>query len=388
MSPLARVLLAGVSTRAQAASAIRAGHSVAAVESFSDLDHPAAPNLISLEHDLRVRFSAARAAEAARSLEAPVACYAAGFENDGAAVAELARGRDLWGNPPAILARVRNPLLLRRALVAAGLPSPAARGSIPPPTGKCDWLLKPRRSGGGQRIRSWHREEPVPRWGYLQERISGQPGSLLFVADGRHAVPIALTRQLIGDQRFGASGYRYVGNLVGSAMTPLFPREAELLAAAVRIAEVVTRAFGLIGVNGVDFMARSGVPYPLEVNPRWTGAMEVAERAYGLPLFEWHRESCAGRLPAFLLSEARRRGQVEGKAIVFARRALVAGDTARLLGSDWVADLPRPGDRIKAGHPICTVFATGGDESATVRGLLAAQQRFLLRTRSLRERAA
>ncbi len=383
-----RVLIAGVSTRAQAASALRAGHPVAAVESFSDLDHPCAPNLISLEHDLGVRFSAARAAEAAHRFDAPVACYSAGFENDGAAVAELTRGRRLWGNPPAVLAQVRNPFLLRRALIAAGLPSPDARGSMPLAPGKGEWLLKPRRSGGGQRIRSWDRGESVPRWGYLQEKIRGQPGSLLFVADGRHAVPIALTRQLIGDHRFGAAGYRYVGNLVGSAMAPLFSREAELLASAVRVAEVVTRAFGLIGVNGVDFMARSGVAYPIEVNPRWTGAMEVAERAYELPLFEWHREGCAGRLPTFSLSDARRRGQVWGKAIIFARREITTGDTACLLGSDWVADLPRPGERIKAGHPICTVFATGRDEWTTVRGLLAAQQRYLARTRSLRERAA
>src|SRR2546426_9332920 len=33
-----------------------------------------------------------------------------------------------------------------------------------------------------------------------------------------------------------------------------------------RISDTVTRAFGLRGVNGIDFVARGGVPYPVEVN--------------------------------------------------------------------------------------------------------------------------
>lgn len=383
MSKRENVVLAGVSTRALAAAAIRAGHRVAAVEAFADLDHPAGTAVTALPRDLGVPFSAARAALFAKNCEAPAAAYAAGFENDPAAVAALATGRRLWGNPPAVLERVRNPLLLSRTLSQAGLPAPAARRSAPPDAA-LPWLLKPHRSGGGQRIRPWASGQPVPRWAYLQQRIAGLPGSLLFVADGRHAVPFGLTRQLIGDRRFGAAAFRYVGNLLGTSGHPQFPREAELLARIGEAAQLLTETFGLVGVNGIDFMARGGIPYPIEVNPRWTGAMELAEQAYDLPLFSWHREACEGRLPAFELNAARSRGPTRAKAIVFARGAMLMPDTRRWLGAPWVADVPWPGERIGAGHPVCTVFGSGVDGAAAMTGLLAAQARLLARSRARR----
>ncbi|HKV75204.1 MAG TPA: ATP-grasp domain-containing protein [Gemmatimonadales bacterium] len=382
-----RVILAGMTTRAMASSAIAAGHSVIAVDAFGDLDHPAAGSLTSLPRDFGVAFTAARAALVASHLPAGAAAYAASFENDPEAVERLGRGRALWGNSAAILDSVRNPLLVSRALREAGLPTPAVRSSAPR-YGRGHWLLKPRRSGGGQRIQPWQGSGSVPRWGYLQEAIAGTPGSLLFVANGRRMVPIGLTRQLIGDRRFGATGFRYVGNLLGSARSPLFPRESELLARIVAAAEVVTERFGLVGVNGIDFIARGGIPYPVEVNPRWTGAMELTESAYGLPLFAWHRDSCAGALPAFALDEAREAHPVHGKAIVFTRESMTAGDTRRWLGETWIADIPQPGETIRAGHPACTVFGTAATGGETVRRLLAGQRQFLDWARKRRRSAA
>lgn len=381
------VLLAGVTTRAMAAAAIRSGHRVIAVEAFGDLDHPAGSAVTALPRDHGVRFSASTAALIATRLEAPAAAYGASFENDPSAVAQLAEGRQLWGNPPEVLTQVRNPLLLSRTLLDAGLAAPAVRGSAAPDT-RMQWLVKPRRSGGGQRIRPWHGGGPVSRSAYLQQRIAGLPGSLLFVADGRRMVPFGLTRQLIGDRRFGAAAFRYVGNLLGSSRDPLFPSEAEVLRRICAAAQLLTESFRLVGVNGIDFMARSGIPYPIEVNPRWTGAMELAERAYDLPLFDWHREGCAGRLPAFELSEARRRGPTRGKAIVFARGSIILPDTQPWLGAPWIADLPRSGERIGAGHPVCTVFGSGADSAAAMRELVAGQTRLLARVRPRARRAA
>jgi predicted ATP-grasp superfamily ATP-dependent carboligase len=370
-----------------AAAAIRSGHRVIAIEAFGDLDHPAGTGVTALPRDHGVPFSASAAALFASQLEAPAAAYGAAFENDLSAVARLAEGRQFWGNPAAVLVQVRNPLLLSRTLLEAGLPTPTVRSSAPPDS-RIQWLIKPRRSGGGQRIRSWNGRGSVPRSAYLQQRIAGLPGSLLFVANGRRIVPFGLTRQLIGDRRFGAAAYRYVGNLLSSSRAPLFPKEAELLRRIGEAAQLLTESFGLVGVNGIDFMARGGIPYPIEVNPRWTGAMELAERAYDLPLFDWHREGCGGQLPVFDLGDARRRGPTRGKAIVFARGPIVLPDTRQWLGSPWIADLPQPGERIGAGHPICTVFGSGADSAAAMGELLAGQARLLARSRPRAGRAA
>src|SRR5256885_1802707 len=129
---------------------------------------------------------------------------------------------------------------------------------------------------------------PVPRGSYLQQRIAGVAGSIVFAADGRRAVPLGLSRILGGESAFGADGFRYCGSILGSAGDPQFPADERLLERATLLAQSITRAFGLVGVNGADFIARGGVPYAIEVNPRFTAAMELVERAYGISLFEVH----------------------------------------------------------------------------------------------------
>ena len=121
--------------------------------------------------------------------------------------------------------------------------------------------------------------------------------------------------------------------------------------------ETVTELFGLRGLNGLDFIARSGVPFPIEVNPRYSASMELIERAGLLSLFRVHRDACDGRLPATPTAPA----YVAGKAIVFARRTVTVGDP-RAWPVD-LADVPHPGERIARGRPICTVFGQGGSEA-------------------------
>ena len=75
--------------------------------------------------------------------------------------------------------------------------------------------------------------------------------------------------------------------------------------AASAIARAVAKEFELVGVNGIDFIAADGVPYPIEVNPRWCASMELVERAYGVSMFGLHAAACtAGTLPVFDLSRA------------------------------------------------------------------------------------
>ena len=337
------LLLAGVSVRAFAESAKAAGFSVAAIDAFGDLDLRAVSDF----HALGGPYTANAAGLRARGIRATACAYTSNFENHPDAITELARGRTLWGNAPEVVERVRDPFVLARALSGA----PAVRASAPR-SGR--WLLKPRRSGGGHAITAWRPGMRIPRSSVLQERVPGVPGSIVFAADGRSVCPLAFTRQLI------APDFRYIGNI-------LVPPIDE----AVTIAETVTREFGLVGVNGVDFVMSRGRPVPIEVNPRYTAAMELAERLYGISIARVHAEACAGKLPSFA-PEPRR--TTVGKTIVYARTDTVIGDTTSWLADSSVRDIPLPGSRIAAGRPICTVFA----EARTVAACEAA----------LRERAA
>jgi len=419
-NPATRVLIAGVSTRAIAESAARAGFNVVTLDAFADRDQHPNVRALSLPRDFGSRFTAPAAARISRGIECDAVVYLSSFENHPRAVATLTRSRALWGNPPSVLERVRDPRLVeaairRRGLAAASIvdtdsaprtggsiarePSRSARLSRVTAATDRRWLLKPLKSGGGRGVRSWRAGSSIPRGYYVQEQVDGVPGSIVFVAAGGCAVPLGVSRQLIGDPAFGASGYKYCGSILVSLKDD--PHGDELLTAASALARAVTEEFRLVGVNGIDFIARGGVPCAIEVNPRWSASVDLIERAHGVSVFDAHAAACTtGRLPRFDLDEARTsrrllevpagwsldeplpsRSLVDargsrraiGKAIVLARRDVVIGDTRSWCsrGADAsVRDVPWPGERVHAGQPVCTVFAAGRDAAACYASLV------------------
>jgi len=360
-------VIVGVSTRAFAESAFRAGYRCRTVDAFGDLDQKAMVENVALMRDIGREYNAAAAVALARGWPG-AAAYVANLENHPAAVRRLAAGRRLLGNDPAVIARVRDPFALAAALRARGLRvpltlAPAEAWSADP--GRA-WLRKPVRGGGGNGVGPWRPGLPLEPRTIVQERLEGTPGAIAFAADGRRAVVLGISRQLIGDPAFGAGGYRYAGSIFPFAADDADPESVAEQAAA--IADAVTAAFGLRGVNGVDFIVRDGELYVLEVNPRYTASMELIERASGLSIFEAHVASLCGELPA---PRAPALG-AHGKAIVFARRDVVVADTRPWLGRDDVRDVPFPGERIPRGRPVCTVFARAADALACYAELVAA----------------
>jgi predicted ATP-grasp superfamily ATP-dependent carboligase len=344
------VLIAGVTTRPFAASAARAGYRVTAVDAFGDQDLQHIAEVVLARAKPGRSYTPMQAARLAAAIPAPLAAYTSNFENHPSAVTRLGEGRRLLGNPADILARVRHPLELMRVLRRFGLPALESRSRPPAPgSRRKSWLLKPRRSGGGHGIRRWLPRQPIGRDTYLQEFVRGIPGSVSFAADGSDAVLLGWSRQLVGEAEFGVRGFRYCGSIVAGAEIQLFEDQAGLLRKLAEIVRLITREFRLVGLNGVDFIARRGVPYPTEVNPRFSSSMELIERSTGASLFEIHVQACEGRLPTIMPAGH----LVQGKAIVFARHDV----EVRRLPARWIADVPRPGERIARGRPVCTVYA-------------------------------
>ena len=359
------LLICGASTRAAADSAARAGFSVTALDAFADLDqHPAVRAMAGVTNGSTTASALARSAA---SVDAEAVAYLSPFENHPRAVVRIAAGRRLWGNAPDTLRAVRNPFTLARVLRSHGFAFPRMGNDSNDPNDS--YLLKPFRSGGGSRIRRW-RGEPVPRMSYLQKRIEGTPGSIAFVAAGGDCVPVGFSRQLVGDPAFGAFGFRYCGNIVASADDSQFHRGRALLDAATALARAVTSEFGLVGLNGIDFIARDGVPVLLEVNPRWSSSMELSERAFATSLFQAHVDACSGTLPSFDLISGLQLSGAVGKAIVYARKGSRVLDSRAWLDDPDVRDVPRSGQRFKPGQPICSVFATAPDSDSCYRELV------------------
>ena len=370
-----RVLIAGTSTRAAADSAARAQFEVTAIDAFADLDQHRAVRALSMPRDFGLSATARRMARASSRVEADAVAYLSPFENHADAVAALARDRRLLGNPPDVLRRVRDPLVLSQTLQRHGIATavvhtrdgaasaPLARGlgrepdgSVPGPR---DWMLKPLASGGGRRVRPWGRTSSmpaVPAGCYLQERIDGIPGSVTFVAAGGRCAVLGVSRQLIGDGAFGASGYRYCGSMMSLDVDDWWDGDVRVASGARALAEAASALFGLVGVNGVDFIVRDGLPVAIEVNPRWSASMELVDRVCPVPLMAAHVESCMSETaPRFDRPSG---SGVTGKAVVFAKTDVTVGDTRRWLERDDLRDVPWPGTSIGRGEPICTVFAT------------------------------
>jgi len=373
---MSRVLVAGVSTRAAATSAARAGFAVTAIDAFGDLDQAPSVRTVSLAPP----FTARGAALAGQTVECDAVVYLSSFENHPKAISALADGRALWGNSPAVVRRVRDPLILAETLRARGFAAPEVRVSMgsgfsrtmmdetvglkPEPTSSINkWLVKPLASGGGQRIHLWDRATPLPRGCYLQELIDGISGSVVFAAAAGRAVAVGVSRQLVGETAFGAEGFQYCGNILTAADDSERVYDDTHVEAACALAQAVADEFGLVGVNGIDFVSRDGSPYAVEVNPRWCASMELVERAYGFSVFAAHVSACTtGLLPAFDLKHERRDSRAIGKAVVYARRDVTVGDTRTwLTKQESIRDVPQPGARIAAGRPVCTIFADAAD---------------------------
>ncbi|HET7551308.1 MAG TPA: ATP-grasp domain-containing protein, partial [Gemmatimonadaceae bacterium] len=385
---VARVLLVGVSTRALAESAVGAGYEVLSVDGYGDLDNPASPAL-SLARDFGVEYTAHAAAAAAAGLELDydAVCYGSSLENHPRDVALLASRAELWGNPPAVLRRARNAVALSRLLrsrLGAGALVRASAGDS-----SREWLMKPRASGGGHDITEWHSGSALPRTHVLQERIDGTPGSIAFVAHDGDSVPFAISRQLVGDTRFAASAFQYCGSILSSC-------PGSVIDAATDSAHLLAEELDLTGLACLDFVvSRDGIPHAIELNPRYSASMELAERAFGYSVFAAHARACARRgnhrsarfshhpderfthlpakrptdhpaapLPRLDLAASLRSVGALGKAVLFAPTTLVMPDTRPWLTDPDVRDIPHPGETIPRGHPVCTIFATARDDSA------------------------
>ena len=308
--------------------------------------------------------------EAARQAPPGPWLYTGALENHPTILDAIARDRPLWGIPGAIVRKVRAPLLLAEALRQGDLRSPAVWKSVPA-AGDRRWLLKPCKSAGGAYIRPWQ-GQPIKRSFYLQEWIEGDACSAQyagFADDGARF--LGATRQLIGVPWLHAADFRYCGNL-----GPL-PINGPLRSALEKVGNVLTSAFSLRGLFGVDFILQDNVPWPVEVNPRYTAALEILERAGGQSLFHHHQAAFStASAPTPSAAPACAPG-VWGKAILFARAPLVfsqQGPWLTSLEQSWqgnpdYADIPAPGTHIERDQPIMTLFAQGSGEAECVQRL-------------------
>jgi len=344
------------------------GHRIITVDYFGDYDQKLLCQNYSLKRDFGKPYSVGRLFEACRSLRFDALVYTSNLENHPRVVERLSHGKQLLGNTPVTLSRVRDPSEFFGCLARLGVAFPkTVRGS--------DWtfiegqgrfLRKPTQSGGGHGIAFHSPTRRVGKASILQEYIQGLPCASVFVANGRDPVLLGISEQLIGDHVFGGSGFRYTGSLLG----PIGGEGSfrAIVGTLERVLQAITREFRLVGMNGLDFILKDEDIYPLEINPRYTASMELVERGYGLNIFDLHLQACGGKLPVFDIRRVPR-DAFFGKAILFAERDLILKRTQHWW-EKGIRDIPFEHEQIVRGRPICTVFSQGRSRDACYRGLV------------------
>ncbi len=294
----------------------------------------------------------------------PPSCwfYTGGFENHPAWVEQISRRHRLWGVDARALRLVRDPLRVVAVLEDENIPVPAVRRDPLGLPRDGSWLKKPLRSGGGRDIRPLlSNDEQTSKSWYFQERIEGPSYSALFIGERDRSRLIGVTEQLLGTAR---SPFAYRGN-IGPC-----PISASLAQKLGRLGQVLTSAFGLVGWFGVDFILCDDIPWPVEVNPRYTASVEIHELASRRALLCEHRRACDGGKMDAPEPSPRGRPAVVAKKIVYADRAWVAPriDVRIDLSNDLfavnpIADVPWPKTPFAPGEPVMTLFASGASSA-------------------------
>ena len=345
------LIVVGASARAAAFSALRAGFRPYAIDQYADRD------LAAVCPAVRIRQYPDDLERALDDAPAAPWIYTGGLENHPRLVDRLAVIRPLWGNPGRVLRRVRNPFLLSGVLQQAGFQFPPVARELSEHTANRSGpktLRKPIRSGGGLRITSVDKPQPAVPGFYYQRYVPGCPWSAVFVAHARQCHLLGMSRQIKSE----SDGFAYQGSIV--ATTPDCPE----METCVRLGPLVAAEFELQGLFNIDLIRNSDGWWPLEVNPRYSASIEVLERAAGIQSVGVHAaafDTTSGEFhpPVF------RPLKSVGKAIVYADDDGTVPPEFDRLVSQWnfdpywpvIADLPRIGESVRKGQPICTVFA-------------------------------
>lgn len=376
------LLIVGASARAAAQSALRAGFAPICADSFADSDLRACARVLPVED------YPAGLCEALRGTKQTPWLYTGSLENRPDVLATLARELPLLGNAASVVGAVRDPNRLYEVLVTRGLPAlPVlnARDAPPPPDGT--WMLKPRRGAAGRGVIVWDAaalasgglNEP----GYFQQRVDGVEHSALFLAAKGSAELVGTSRQLVGLEWAGAARHAWCGNLVPAGL----PRDVEDTMEA--IGQALVEHSGLRGLFGCDFLVSRGIPWLTEVNPRYTGSTELFEYQQRRPLLAAHARACGfvapvqgwdiPQLDALPRRAATGPEEALGKLIIYAVRDgkfpgidVLGPELFRDDRQSWqptsggdpfamplIADIPAAGQPLRAGDPVCTLFARG-----------------------------
>jgi len=364
-----RVLIVGGSTRAAASSARRAGLQPICADRFADHDTRQFAEVIP------VRSFPESLPDDVADVRADGWFYTGALENRPDLIERMdhagASYGPLWGTRSAALKQIRDPFWIAETLRQSGHCALEVKTQATEPSADGTWMLKPISSAGGRAVSIWNesrRSQGINEPVYFQRLCQGDPLSAVFRCEPTGITLLGMSRQLPGHVLSEAAAPFLYGGSLGPIPCEQ-PTDLHFAIGELVTSQLQSLANGcqLRGIIGVDFISdENGIPWILEVNPRYTASVEILELSSQQSFLEKSGEESH-------LRPSNERPIVI-KLIVYAPRSVVIGDLTQLASTDvWtipsIADIPVPRSQIHAGWPICTVFSHGTTEEECVARL-------------------
>jgi predicted ATP-grasp superfamily ATP-dependent carboligase len=229
-------------------------------------------------------------------------------------------------------------------------------------------VAKRRGGAGGSHVVPGRLRREAPQV-YFQRFVKGRAISVLFVGNAKSCRVLGFSEQWTAPAPRRL--WRY-GGAVRPASAPDTAAE-EMAQAVARL----TPAFRIRGLASADFVLDGEQPYLLEINPRPGATLDIFAGA-AKPVLNLHLDAVLdGRLPW-------KPPVFEGAAaaaILHAPKALIVPRS--MTWPAWVADRPKPGERIDKQRPICTLLARAGTKGRAKRLVETRQSSLLAKIQKL-----
>lgn len=350
------LLVIAKSARMLVQMCVDAGCEVVAIDCYADSDTRQMAKKVYQVTSLTLSDLRAVLEAAGRTYGVTELLYGSGLESQPETLAYLENHWRIIGNSSATFQSVQDKCDFFVRLASLSIPYPEVVFSRPAENE--DWLLKPWRGEGGLAIRRCSVGDEAEH-GYWQRYINGRSMSVLFVASRGGIELIGFNEQWLADCNSehpfmfgGVSSRAEVPDAVQMQMTEWVLK--------------LSAAYGLRGLNSLDFILDEGDCYALEINARISASAQLYGKSVLLKHLQAFQDHPDESVEVSALPSAYQ--------IVYARNPVTISE-----GFEWplwTADRPNPGAIVATGEPICSIIASGKN-SGQVLDNLHRQQRIL-----------
>lgn len=268
------LLIIANSARMLAQSAQALGLKLVVIDCFNDLDTQQAALAVKQVACLSISQLQATIGELQQHYNLTAILYGSGFEQYPESLVYLAKQFTLLGNSPQAFAAVLNKRLFFATLAQLQISFPKTQFDAPHCLAQQRWLVKPFYSQGGLEINYYHSNamlKPASYY-YWQHYQPGSAHSVLFLATN-HSAQIIGWHQQWSDPLNVKAPFSFAGIMHSHQFSTAQRQQIT------NWVQQLTLAFGLTGLNSLDFILYQKQCYVLEINARPPASMQLYSAA-------------------------------------------------------------------------------------------------------------